>query len=143
MTRPKQIAAPAEELTPDGKSINTTYSKADVEVLIDIAIKAREHLKPKCHHPKEWRTKGICGICLGVVSKREAGLYNKFYVERMDGKSAPGEKHDCCHYFVLDATHDPHARAALLAYAESCGAEYPLLAQDVRTMAKLNAHLPT
>jgi hypothetical protein len=71
------------------------------------------------------------------MGDRTRGIYQKFIVERTDGKSAPGEKHDGCEYFVLDATHDPHAKAALLAYAESCKADYPLLAQDVRAMALL------
>lgn len=60
------------------------------------------------------------------------GLYRKFHVERTDGKSAPGEKHDGCEYFVLDVTHDKFARAALAAYADACEAEYPLLARDIR-----------
>lgn len=62
------------------------------------------------------------------------GLYDKFHVWRTDGKSEPGEKHDDCRYFVLDLTHDPHAAAAIDAYAESCQHEYPLLAQDLRTI---------
>lgn len=62
------------------------------------------------------------------------GLYEKFNVTRTDGKSAPGEKHHGCQYFVLDCDHDPHARAALAAYAASCKAEYPLLAGDVRAL---------
>jgi len=68
--------------------------------------------------------------------KRTIGLYAKFNVTRTDGKSAPGEKHDGCEYFVLDVTHDKHAHAALKAYADSCEAEYPLLARDVRIQAK-------
>lgn len=61
------------------------------------------------------------------------GLYGKFFVERTDGKSAPGQKHHDCDYFVLDITHDPYAKAALLAYADSCEAQYPLLAADLRS----------
>jgi hypothetical protein len=59
------------------------------------------------------------------------GLYGKFYVERTDGRSAPGEKHHGCEYFILDLDHDKHAVAALEAYAKSCKAEYPLLAEDL------------
>jgi hypothetical protein len=59
------------------------------------------------------------------------GLYEKYRVERTDGRSAPGEKHDGCRYFVLDVDHDRHAIPALLAYAESCKGEYPLLSRDV------------
>lgn len=65
------------------------------------------------------------------------GLYNKFTVERTDGKSAAGEKHDACEYFVLDLTHDPFAGPALEAYATACESEYPLLARDLRAKASL------
>jgi hypothetical protein len=65
------------------------------------------------------------------VDKYAVGLYAKFRVERTDGRSAPGQKHDGCRYFVLDLTHDPHAPAAMRAYIESCRAEYPLLAADL------------
>ncbi len=68
------------------------------------------------------------------MGDRTRGLYNKFRVERTDGSSAPGKKHDGCQYFVLDCDHDPHAVAALQAYARSCEAEYPALAKDVRVL---------
>lgn len=64
------------------------------------------------------------------------GVYFKFLIERTDGKSAPGEKHDGCQYFVLDCDHDPHAKAALQAYADSCRAGYPLLARDLDRWVK-------
>ena len=60
------------------------------------------------------------------------GLYEKFHVERTDGRSAPGEKHDGCEYFVLDLDHDPHALPALIAYEKSCRADFPGLAADLR-----------
>jgi hypothetical protein len=60
------------------------------------------------------------------------GLYDKYLVQRVDGSSGQGSKHEHCPYFVLDLNHDPHARAALLAYADSCEADYPLLARDLR-----------
>jgi hypothetical protein len=63
------------------------------------------------------------------------GLYRKYRVERTDGSSEPGGKHHECEYFVLDLIHDKHAKAALLAYAESCKTEYPLLAHDLRAKA--------
>lgn len=69
---------------------------------------------------------------MSVVSHRKPGLYRKFRVERTDGKSAPGKKHDGCEYFVLDLTHDPHAIAAINAYAQSCERDYPQLAGDLR-----------
>lgn len=40
--------------------------------------------------------------------------------------------------FVLDADGDSHAVRALLAYAESCSQEFPLLARDLRAKAQLN-----
>jgi hypothetical protein len=67
----------------------------------------------------------------GEMDKTKVGLYNKFRVERVDGQSEPGRKHDGCDYFVLDLTHDPHAAPALKAYADSCRAQYPLLAADL------------
>ena len=64
----------------------------------------------------------------------QKGLYKKFRVERTDGTSAPGEKHDGCEYFVLDMDHDEHARAAIEAYVASLEAadEFPALAADLR-----------
>lgn len=68
-----------------------------------------------------------------TIDKKTAGIYNKFVVKRVDGRDAPGQKHDGCEYFVLDLVHDPHAMQALLAYADSCDREYPNLARDLRT----------
>lgn len=59
------------------------------------------------------------------------GLYEKFTVTRNDGKSAPGEKHENCSYFVLDLTHDKHSIPAIKAYAESCKTDYPELSADL------------
>ncbi len=59
------------------------------------------------------------------------GIYRKFRVERTDGRSAPGEKHDGCTYFVLDIDHDPHALPALRAYAEACKDTHPELSRDL------------
>lgn len=59
------------------------------------------------------------------------GLYHKYDIRRTNGSSEPGGKHHECHYFVLDLHHDPHAKAALRAYAESCEQEYPFLAADL------------
>ena len=66
-----------------------------------------------------------------MIDKKNVGLYDKFTVTRNDGQSQPGAKHDGCAYFVLDLTHDPHAAAAVRAYADSCEADYPLLAKDL------------
>lgn len=61
------------------------------------------------------------------------GLYHKFNIERTDGKSRPGEKHDGCDYFVLDLDHDEFAYVALQAYANACKKKYPLLYEDLIT----------
>lgn len=75
------------------------------------------------------------------MSDPNRGLYAKFHVERTDGTSQPGRKHDGCDYYVLDLTHDPHALQALIAYELSCRADYPRLADDlavkIRTMKAL------
>lgn len=65
------------------------------------------------------------------MGDRRRGVYQKFVVKRTDGKHRKGKKHENCFYFVLDCDHDPHAKAALRAYADSCLAEYPLLARDI------------
>lgn len=69
------------------------------------------------------------------MNDKDRGVYNKYIVERVDGRHHKGEKHEGCKYFVLDLDHDPHAKAAMLAYADSCQAEYPLLAHDCRMLA--------
>jgi hypothetical protein len=66
---------------------------------------------------------------------KERGLYEKFRVERTDGRSAPGEKHEGCDYFVLDLRHDPFAYTAAQAYADACSWEYPQLSLDLRRKA--------
>ena len=66
------------------------------------------------------------------MSDKSQGLYHKFNVSRVDGQSTLGQKHFGCSYFVLDLTHDPHARKAILAYIEACKDDHPLLAQDLR-----------
>lgn len=64
------------------------------------------------------------------------GLYGKFNVSRVDGSSEPGGKHHGCQYFVLDVTHDRHSSIALLAYADSCSAQHPELAKDLRKLVE-------
>jgi len=68
------------------------------------------------------------------MGDRTRGIYDKFRVERTDGQSAPGEKHDGCRYFVLDVDHDIFAAAALDAYARACRREYPKLAHNILQM---------
>lgn len=55
------------------------------------------------------------------------GMYRKYTVQRMDGKV----EHLSCRHFVLDVDHDPHALPALRAYAVSCRATHPKLADDI------------
>jgi hypothetical protein len=62
------------------------------------------------------------------------GLYGKYRVERLDGSSGPGGKHQFCPYFVLDLEHDKHAKAAIKAYAKSCTKEFPELAKDLKAL---------
>jgi hypothetical protein len=73
------------------------------------------------------------------IDKADAskGLYRKFKVERMDGRSGPGEKHEHCNYYVLDLDHDPHSAPALEAYAASCAETHPALSADLVTLADL------
>jgi hypothetical protein len=59
------------------------------------------------------------------------GIYRKFNIERADGSSGPGGKHEHCAYFVLDLEHDRFAIPALRAYADACREAYPALAADL------------
>jgi hypothetical protein len=69
------------------------------------------------------------------MNKKSLGLYDKFKVTRTDNKDKPGGSHENCQYFVLDTTHDPHAKAALLAYANSCEPDgYVTLANQLREL---------
>jgi hypothetical protein len=68
--------------------------------------------------------------------EQRVGLYNKYTVYRNDGSSDPGMKHDGCAYFVLDLTHDPYAKPAILAYADACESTHPVLAADLRKAAE-------
>jgi hypothetical protein len=61
----------------------------------------------------------------------QQGVFRKFEVSRVDGSDQPGGKHHGCEYFVLDVTHDQHAKAALAAYAGACAETHPELAADM------------
>ena len=65
----------------------------------------------------------------------DVGIYRKYVVERVDGSSRPGGKHEHCSYFVLDWKHDPFAIPAARAYADACESRYPALAEDLRERA--------
>ena len=73
---------------------------------------------------------------MGQVKTR--GLYEKFRVIRTDGKSAIGQKHDGCEYFVLDLDHDEFAWIAIDAYARACADKYPKLAADLKGHRRAN-----
>lgn len=62
------------------------------------------------------------------MSNDKKGLYRKYTVTRSDDSP----KHKDCNYFVIDITHDNHAKAALLAYAASCEDDNPALSSDIR-----------
>lgn len=72
------------------------------------------------------------------------GLYRKFKITRTDGSDRQFGKHHGCDYFVLDCTHDKFSIPALMAYAEACRDEYPLLADDlVRKVSQLTVRFAT
>lgn len=68
------------------------------------------------------------------MTDQKRGIYGKFHIERTNGSSAPGGKHEHCAYFVLDLEHDDFALPALAAYAAACRKEYPQLARDIDTI---------
>lgn len=68
-----------------------------------------------------------------MTDDSKCGLYSKYNVRRLDDDTG---KHNDCPFFVLDLRHDPHARAALVAYAQSCYRYYPLLADDLMSLLK-------
>jgi hypothetical protein len=70
---------------------------------------------------------------------RARGIYEKYVVQRTDGATENGRKHEHCHHFVLDVDHDPLAVPCLSLYADICGTSYPQLARDLR---KLIGNLP-
>lgn len=70
------------------------------------------------------------------------GLYQKFSVKRIDGRDAPGGDREGAEYFTLDLTHDPFAKIALMAYADACENELPLLADAIRAKYPRLARLP-
>jgi hypothetical protein len=60
------------------------------------------------------------------------GLYGKYRIEKADG--SPVDPNAV--YFTLRLDSDPHARAAIRAYIESCRGEQPELAKDLEVMLK-------
>lgn len=79
---------------------------------------------------------------LSYAVRKSLGLYPKYLVERLDGSSRPGGKHERCDYFVLDWDHDPIARRVMDLYAKLCVHKRPELADDINLrLAKLGYHL--
>jgi hypothetical protein len=64
---------------------------------------------------------------------KNRGLYNKFYVSRVDGRDAPGGDKENARYFILDFVNDKFAREALMYYAFKCAEEIPELSSDIWT----------
>lgn len=71
-----------------------------------------------------------------MSDQKNRGLYGKFKVERVDGGSAEGRKHEGCQYFVLDLNHDCFAFDAVQSYADACEDTNPKLADDLRGYAR-------
>lgn len=63
----------------------------------------------------------------------DPGVYPKFVVRRADPEAE--SRHQQCFVFVLDPGCDPHAAAAVGAYADSCQIDHPALARDLRVFA--------
>lgn len=65
------------------------------------------------------------------IEQTERGEYNKFYVERRDGRDGRNGDRRGADYLVLDLTYDKYAYIGLAAYAYAVEAEYPLFAADL------------
>lgn len=63
---------------------------------------------------------------------QDGKVFNKFHVHRTDGRDHPGGDRENAKYFVLDVTHDPFARRALIAYTNECEETHPQLSADIR-----------
>jgi hypothetical protein len=88
----------------------------------------------------------FAATCLrkGVSMPQDSGLFQKFWVRRVDGRDRPGGDREGAVYFVLDVVHDTeHAAAALAAYADSCQEEQPTLASALDLLvAELDSGTP-
>jgi hypothetical protein len=67
------------------------------------------------------------------MSSPDRGLYEKYRVERTDGKPIG-------RVFVLAYETDPYALIALAAYAAACRKKFPYLARDLFAMLGLLTH---
>ncbi len=59
---------------------------------------------------------------------QKRGAYKKYEVTRLND---PDGKQKECEYYVLDWKHDKFTIPAMIAYANACEKEYPLLARDI------------
>jgi len=68
------------------------------------------------------------------MSDKDAGLFAKYYVARIDGRDAPGGDKENARYFVLDYVNDPGAVKALNAYIDwAYNNGYTALAADLES----------
>lgn len=95
--------------------------EGDIEEALAAAKEMGEQAQGECNLPERDASKPA----------EAQGLFRKFNVTRTDGSDKPGGKHHGCEYFVLDVEHDPHAKAALQAYALACAATHPQLSADL------------
>ena len=66
------------------------------------------------------------------------GLYDKYEIRRNEGGDVePGDKHYKCRYFVLDLTHDPLAKAAIIAYLLQLPLSSPLRQDLTEALASM------
>ena len=71
------------------------------------------------------------------MAKKDKGLIDKYNVKRTDGRDGPGSKHYRCALFVLDLTHDRHARQVLYGYGARINRKKPQLAKDLYDLLDL------
>ena len=60
------------------------------------------------------------------------GLYGKYIIQKANGEAIDPK----AVYFTLRIDTDPHARAAIRAYIESCREEQPELARDLERVLR-------
>jgi hypothetical protein len=137
----------------DRTCVAQVFDEAEARRLVDLATAAiadgQATAQAPCGNREYCSRFPFCG-CGGPdpLPERDAtkpaeqqGLFRKFNVTRTDASSAKGGKHEGCEYFVLDTTHDQHAKAALSAYALACRATHPALAADLRDRCDLAVDL--
>jgi hypothetical protein len=103
--------------------------------LRNAVVRARDALTPA--PSGETTTGGAEDVARVVATDR---LHRKYIVDRTDGSSGPGGKHEHCDYFVLDLVHDRLAHGPLEVYARAAEREHPFLADDLYD--KLSAPRP-